>query len=132
VGHTTIRVGIPLLAACLAGCAGTAAVRIATRTMAPNDVCALALIGGRLAPDASSGLGLDNGQGRVAHVWWPAGWSAHEDGNVVALVEPDGSIAAHVGDEISVGGGYGSDGWVRVCPTTKVRVIGTWPPPQPT
>jgi hypothetical protein len=106
----------------LASCSTSAIVPLVTRTLAPDDVCAFGLFAGTLSNDPVTGLGLMVGQGHLAHVWWPDRWSARTDGPRIALVQPDGMVVAHVGDDISLGGGYGSDGWIRVCPGS-IRVL---------
>lgn len=100
----------------VAACNGGAGVRISTRSMAPGETCALGLFGGKLAVEPSSGLGLDTGHEAVAKVWWPSGWTARSDAAAgVGLIDPQGEVVAHVGDQISVGGGYGADGWLHAC-----------------
>jgi hypothetical protein len=106
---------VALLALAVASCASSSPLAISSRSLAPGEVCAMALLGGSLARQSESGLGLARGDGQVLAVWWPGGWTAKTDGASAALLDPSGKTIARVGDAVSIGGGIGSDGWVHAC-----------------
>jgi hypothetical protein len=73
--------------------------------------CMDALLGGVLVKDARSGLGVRSADGQATAVEWPFGYSAAANGLEIALVDETGTIVAHEGDEINVGGGFGNLFW---------------------
>jgi hypothetical protein len=70
-----------------------------------------ALLTGRLARDARTGLGVTAADGQQMAVQWPFGYSARIDGGRLALVDETGKVVAHEGDTIQVGGGFGNVMW---------------------
>lgn len=102
--------------------------RMAIRTLpspGPNDICLLARGGGTLVVDPGSGLGVADTTGRIIHVLWPFGYAARADGDRLALVDGRNRIAAHVGDVITMAGGFGSnDEWVA-CQAEPITVLST-------
>lgn len=76
----------------------------------------MAHLEGTLAVDPRTELGVEAADGTM--VWavrWPYGWRALET-TPVALVDADGKIIAHVGDHISMAGGFGNDHVFDACP----------------
>lgn len=90
-------------------------VRLPTSAWAPasgggDDV----LIQGVLRLDDRECVYLEAGQdgadpGRVWPVW-PAGYQATRDGDRLTLLDADGEVVAHDGDQVSVSGGFGPAG----------------------
>ena len=90
---------------------------IALRTLsAPNPMCLQAQLIGKLVADEVTGLGLNN-DGYATHVTWPYGWTTRTDGDRVALIGRQGDVLAHVGDQVTMGGGLVGDGSAVVCET---------------
>jgi len=60
-------------------------------------------------------------------VWWPGGWTARTGARGGVLLDTDGKAIASVGDDISIGGGVGSDGWIHACTVgrTPADLIGS-------
>ena len=97
-------VGAAALALVLAGCS------VSLRTaQAPATECEMALLTGTLVEEPRSGLGVDDGSELLTAVVWPFGYTARDDVGRVALVDETGRVVAHVGDEIMLGGGFGTD-----------------------
>ncbi len=90
--------------------AATPAIVITTARVA-NAICMDALMTGRLARDARTGLGVTAGDGQQTAVEWPFGYSARNEGGRLALVDETGKVVAREGDQIQVGGGFGNVMW---------------------
>ena len=116
--------GVVLLSVLILGCgrAGPTASPVKTIPLATQppvdtvtpEVCMAALLEGTLALDPGTGLGVAQ-EGRVTPVRWPNGWMAL-DTVPVTLADADGTVIAHVGDHVQVGGGLGvADTW-EACP----------------
>jgi hypothetical protein len=88
----------------------TPAIAITTARMA-NAMCMDALMTGRLARDARTGLGVTAADGQQMAVEWPFGYSARNDGGRLALVDETGKVVAREGDQVQVGGGFGNVMW---------------------
>jgi hypothetical protein len=71
--------------------------------------------GGRLALDATSGLGLASENGDVQPIRWPPGFSAEMLPDGAILYGQNGEIVAREGDLISFPAGIASDGVLSVC-----------------
>jgi hypothetical protein len=69
----------------------------------------MALMTGTLVEDPRSGLGVEDVAGAVTPVVWPFGYTARNEVGRLALVDEAGRVVAHEGDEIMVGGGFGTD-----------------------
>ena len=101
------------------GATPTAAPAIAiTTARAAYAICMDALMTGRLARDARTGLGVAAADGQQTAVEWPFGYSARNDGGRLALVDETGKVVAHEGDAIQVGGGFGTVMWHACGPVT--------------
>jgi hypothetical protein len=77
---------------------------------AASQACMDALLGGVLAVNNQSGLGVDT-DGEKMPVEWPFGYSARMESGRIALLDEAGKVVARVGDEITVGGGFGNQFW---------------------
>ena len=84
------------------------------------DACMDALLGGTLARNAQSGLGVNN-EGEQMAVEWPFRYSARLEGGRMALLDETGKVVAREGDEITVGGGFGNQFWHACAPVTVTR-----------
>lgn len=71
----------------------------------PSDGCLLALMGGTLARNAETGLGVDD-----LPVLWPFGYAARSEFGRIVLLDETGTVIAREGDQIEVGGG-GDEMW---------------------
>ena len=73
-----------------------------------------ALIQGVLRLDDHYCVYLEAGQDGAdpGKVWpvWPAGFKATRDGGRLTLLDADGKVVAHDGDQVSMGGGFGPAG----------------------
>lgn len=93
------------------------AVGLRTAAVQPQ-ACMDALIGGKLAEHAQSGLGITSADGQQTAVEWPFRYSAWlVDGRIV-LHDETGKLVAREGDEITVGGGFGNQLWYACAPVT--------------
>ena len=79
-----------------------------------------ALMTGRLTQSPQAGLGITSSDGQDMPVEWPFGYTARDDGGRLALVDEAGRVVAHEGDEIMVGGGFGTDVWHACGPVSIV------------
>jgi hypothetical protein len=95
----------------------TPAIAITTAKVA-NAICMEALMTGKLARDARTGLGVTAANGQQMPVEWPFGYSARNDGGRLALVDETGVIVAREGDTVEVGGGFGNVMWHACGPVT--------------
>jgi len=95
----------------------TPAIAITTAKVA-NAICMEALMTGKLARDARTGLGVTAADGQQMPVEWPFGYSARNDGGRLALVDETGVIVAREGDTVEVGGGFGNVMWHACGPVT--------------
>jgi hypothetical protein len=77
-----------------------------------------ALLGGKLTRNPQSGLGVTSRDGQDMIVEWPFGYTALDDEGRIALVDETGTVVAHEGDEITVGGGFGNQLWYACAPVT--------------
>ena len=118
------RLVVAVLVAIVAGCGVPGPTPSAVRTIplatqpppgtVTPEVCMAALLSGTLALDPQTGLGVAGvdvtGKGRqVMPVRWPYGWMAL-DTAPVTLTDADGTVIAHVGDQVAIGGGAGGGG----------------------
>ena len=97
--------------AVIAGCAATAptdapadAIEIRTQD-APATECMAALLEGTLVRDPQSGVGVRDGQGFVWQIIWPFGYSARNAGGRFSVADAAGTVMAHEGNLVGVGGG---------------------------
>lgn len=98
----------------------TQAFELRTAAVKPQ-ACMDALIGGKLARHALSGLGITSADGQQTAIEWPFRYSAWlVDGRVV-LLDEIGKRVAREGDEITVGGGFGNQLWYACAPVTVTR-----------
>jgi hypothetical protein len=103
------------------GAAGSGA-SFALRTAAVKpDACMDALMGGKLAKHAQSGLGISSADGSQSPVEWPFRYSARVEFGRVILLDENGRIVAREGDEITVGGGFGNQFWHACAPVTVTK-----------
>lgn len=122
---------VPLVIVAVAACSPAApaspspaataqAFQLRTAAAKPQ-ACMDALIGGKLARHARSGLGITAVDGVQTPVEWPFRYSAWlVDGRVV-LHDETGKLVAREGDEITVGGGFGDLLWYACAPVTVTR-----------
>jgi hypothetical protein len=83
-----------------------------------------ALITGRLARNAGSGLGLISPGAPPVVVEWPFRYSAREEGGRIALVDETGTVVAHEGDFVQMGGGMGQMNiWYACGPVERLEAI---------
>jgi hypothetical protein len=107
---------VAAVGACSGGAAGTqppaTPVAFAIKTApAVAQACMDALAGGKLAPNDLSGLGIASADGQAMPVEWPFGYKAWIVEGRAVLVDETGKIVAKVGDEVTVGGGFGNVFW---------------------
>ena len=99
---------------------------IALRTQAPEpagtpQACMASLIEGALVRDAPSGVAIRDAQGLVHQVVWPFGYTARDDSGRLVVLDASGSVVAHEGDRVSIGGGeIGTDGTWLGCGGTTI------------
>ena len=80
----------------------------AIRTAAAKpQACMDALISGRLARNAGSGLGLITPGAPPVVVEWPFRYSARDEDGRIALLDETGAVVAREGDNVKMGGGMG-------------------------
>ena len=118
-----------LMGACAAGPSAPSrptAGAIALRTQPPQPAgtataCMAALLSGTLVRDGVAGLRVRDEQGHSHQVIWPNGFSARDDGGRLAVIDQSGTVVAHEGDRVSIGGGEidGAGTWLA-CPGTLV------------
>ena len=116
---------VGLLAAACGGASNSNPGEVALKTQPAGSICMNALAVGVLAVDSESGVGLQAPGGATRPLVWPAGWTARQDGGAIAIIDANAAIVAHVGDTVTIGGGYGADADWFVCP--PVQVIGPGP-----
>lgn len=115
------------LASCGAGTQPTADPSlIAVPTQDPEPAgtpraCPAALIEGILVSDERWGLAIQDPEGLTREVLWPHGYAARREASGLALIDGDGSVVAHEGDRVQIGGGEtSSDGAWLGCGGIKV------------
>jgi len=84
------------------------------QTLPPESVqtpaaCMAALMTATLVRHPRSGAGLADTDGHVVAVIWPFGYFARDDGGRLAVIDGSGTVLAHEGDLVSVGGGFAGD-----------------------
>ena len=79
-------------------------IAIPTGPRADGDECRLSLLAGTLIVHPVWGVAVDGGTGPVL-VFWPNGWSAHRTDDRAALLDRQGFVVAHTGDEVRGAGG---------------------------
>jgi hypothetical protein len=119
--HLRPTLPLALVIAVVAACSIIAPASTALRTApVPATACMDALIGGRLTQHPQSGLGVTSADGQATPVEWPFGYTARNDLERLALVDETGRVVAHEGEEITVGGGFGTQFWHACGPVTIV------------
>lgn len=111
---------VTALAACTDASAPGVQLRIAP---VPAAACMDALIGGTLARNAQSGLGIISADGRATAIEWPFGYGAWIELGRVVLGDETGKTVAREGDEITVGGGFGKQFWFACGPVTVTKAV---------
>jgi hypothetical protein len=106
----TAQVLLSVVAALVIAACAAASPAIAVPTLEPEpagtpQACPAALIEGILRADEEWGIVLEATDGAKVKVLWPHGYSARVDDGGLALIDEDGSIVAHAGDLVQVGGG---------------------------
>ena len=96
--------------ACQTASVGAVPVNIKTAP-AVAQACMDALAGGKLAVNNESGLGITSADGEAMPVEWPFGYTARNELGTTVLVDDKGQVVAKVGDDVSVGGGFGNKFW---------------------
>lgn len=97
------------LAVALAACATTpsaSASAVALRTWVPSspEACPMARTEGTLVRQSQSGAGLRDNAGAVWQVIWPTDYVAREEGGRFVVLDGSGSVVAHEGDRVEIGG----------------------------
>ena len=115
----SITVAFILLA--VAGCSVLAPAAGLKTAPAPPQACMEALTSGTLARNDQSGLGIVSSDGTVTPVEWPFGYSARNELGRLVLVDETGKAVAREGDEISMGGGFGTQFWHTCGPVSVTR-----------
>ena len=83
--------------------------------------CPAALIEGILVSDERWGLAIQDPEGLTREVLWPHGYAARREASGLALIDASGSVVAHEGDRVQIGGGEtSSDGAWLGCGGIKV------------
>jgi hypothetical protein len=81
--------------------------------------CRLALLGGPLVPHPVWGVAVGDEEDPQL-VFWPHGFTAKRTGDGANLLDADGRVVAHTGDQVRASGGLaqfgGREGFL-VCPT---------------
>jgi hypothetical protein len=111
------RGGLVLASIILAGCSS---MQLRTAPV-PAQACMDALLGGTLMTNDRSGLGVTSTDGTSTAVEWPFGYAARTELGGTVLVDETGKVVAKVGDEISVGGGFGNQFWHACAPVTVTK-----------
>lgn len=83
------------------------------------EACGAALIQGTLVRHPDWGIALEEPNGNVRQVQWPAG--IQQDGD--SLIDGDGAVVAQVSDAVEIGGGETGDGVWLACPTDSIRLL---------
>lgn len=96
------------------------AVPIKSAPEAPR-ACMDALLTGILAPSPVSGIGVADPNGQVMPVEWPFGYTGMLAEGKLVLLDEAGRLVAKVGDEINVGGGFGTQFWHACAPVTVTK-----------
>ncbi|MDI6911785.1 hypothetical protein [Nocardioides sp.] len=109
-----IGFGIVALVSSGDGAGSGVTVRLPTSGWAPASGGGDALIQGVLRLDDQRCVYLEAGQDGAdpGKVWavWPAGYQATREGDRLTLLDSDGNVVAHDGDQISTSGGFGPAG----------------------
>jgi hypothetical protein len=122
MGRFSCIVAIGLFAAACTSSTPVPSGLVALETQSPGAVCLQALTVGTLVADPTSGVALGAPDGARHALIWPAGWTDRLDRASIAVVDANGTVVAHVGDTVSMGGG--GDPWA-VCP--PVTIVGPSP-----
>jgi hypothetical protein len=102
---------------------GASAFLIRTAQVKPQ-ACMAALITGKLARVAGSGLGLTVVGGPPVVVDWPFRYSARDEGGRIALVDETGTVVAREGEMVQMAGGLGQlDVWFACAPVERLEAI---------
>jgi hypothetical protein len=110
------------VAACQSGSVPIGGGAVAIRTApAVAQACMDALAGGTLAANNESGLGITSADGDAMAVEWPFGYTARNNLGRIELLDETGTVVARVGDEITVGGGFGNQFWHACGPVAVTR-----------
>jgi hypothetical protein len=67
---------------------------------------------GTLIRHPQSGAGLRDHEGVVWEVIWPTDYTARGDGGRVAVVDGAGTVIAHEGDQVEIGGAAEDGAWL--------------------
>ena len=111
-----------VVAACQSGSVPIGGGAVAIRTApAVAQACMDALAGGTLAANNASGLGINSAGGEQMAVEWPFGYAARNNLGAIELLDETGKVVAKVGDEITVGGGFGNQFWHACGPVTVTK-----------
>jgi hypothetical protein len=110
------------IAGCQSGSVPIGGGAVAIRT-APEvaQACMDALAGGTLAANNASGLGITSAEGEQMAVEWPFGYTARNNLGRIELLDETGKVVAKVGDEITVGGGFGNQFWHACGPVSVTK-----------
>lgn len=128
MGNANRAVAMIAVVAALAACQSTPVViDTSSLPIGTPSSCMAALINGQLVvtPEDRNGLLEPNGSGRG--LTWPVGYSTRQDGGV-AILDETGTVVAHVGDTVEIGGGEvgSNDAWT-VCPGQLVVKVAASP-----
>ena len=84
------------------------------RTWVPGSpaACPAARTEGTLVRHPESGAGLRDNEGAVWQVIWPTEYSAREDVGRLVVVDGAGTVIAHEGDRVEIGGAQEGGVWL--------------------
>lgn len=107
-------------------------VPLPTRSQTPGE-CMAAQAFGELVAHTQWGIALAvENEGSVVRVVWPHGYASRWEGDRLALVDGSGTVLAHAGDRVEVGGGYVAGSWYACSYVTVLAPVESPPDPQPT
>jgi hypothetical protein len=128
--HRQIAGAILVISLAIAACSSTASATPGAPTAQPfglrtaavqPQACMDALIVGKLVKHAQSGLGITSADGQQTAVEWPFRYSAWVLNGRIVLLDETGKVVAREGDEITVGGGFGTQLWYACGPVMVTR-----------
>jgi len=103
------------LAACAATPSAAPASAVVLRTWVPSspEACPAARTEGTLVRQSQSGAGLRDDAGAVWQVIWPTDYTAREEGGRLVVLDGSGTVVAHEGDRVEIGGAdVGGETWL--------------------
>lgn len=90
----------------------------------PSPECAASFLDTRLVEDAERGISGRSGD-RTYRLVWPYGYTARAEGGRIAVVDYNGNVVAHSGDEVRIGGGFMGGDSFNACGTIDPLPVST-------